>query len=393
MQYRKFGKLDWKTSVLGFGVMRLPVMDKDPSHINEDESIRMIRYAIDHGVNYLDTAYMYHSGQSETLLGKALQNGYRDRVKIATKLPVPRVESVLDADRILHEQMEKLQTPRIDFYLFHGLNQASWLKTKELGLIDWAENKMAEGLFSYLGFSFHDEYHVFKEIVDHYDNWTLAQVQYNYIDVYRQAGIRGVRYAAEKKLALVIMEPIRGGMLAKIPPAPVAAIWNSAPSIRTLAEWALMWVWNQPEVSLVLSGMSTMEQVIENIAVADRSGAGLLTSSELALLDKVREAYRNLNPVPCTRCRYCMPCPNQVEIPGIFELYNDSVAFNSIEVGRFRYNGSFGLKDNQKADKCMECGKCEEACPQMIPIRDWLKRIHRELTQSTSSEDQIKEKR
>ncbi|HSW57150.1 MAG TPA: aldo/keto reductase [Dehalococcoidales bacterium] len=379
MQYRKFGKLDWKCSALGFGAMRLPTTDPDPTHINEAESIRLIRYAIDHGVNYIDSAYMYHGGYSEKLVAKALQNGYRQRVKVATKLPVIMLNSLQDADRILNEQLEKLQTPRIDFYLFHGLSSMNWSKVKELKLIPWAEKKIAAGLFNHLGFSFHDEFPVFKEIVDSYDNWILSQVQYNYLDVNKQAGIEGVRYAAAKGLAVVVMEPVRGGILSRKPPEKIASLWESAPSVRTLAEWALMWVWNHPEVSLALSGMTTIEQVIENVAIAERSGSGMMNSVELSLLDRVRETYKGLYPIPCTRCRYCMPCTNGVEIPGIFELYNEAISFDVIDMGRFRYNGPFGLKPEQKADKCIECGKCLEECPQKIAIPDWLKKIHKEL--------------
>jgi predicted aldo/keto reductase-like oxidoreductase len=382
MQYRRFGRLDWKCSALGFGAMRLPTTDADTKNINEAEAIRMIRYAIDHGVNYVDSAYMYHAGMSERLVGKALQNGYRQKVKMVTKLPMPMVNSVDDAERILHDQLTKLQTPRLDFYLFHGLNNMSWPKVKEFGLLQWAERKMAEGLFSGIGFSFHDEFSVFKSIVDSYDNWILSQVQYNYMDINKQAGMQGVKYAASKGLAVVVMEPIRGGLLSRKPPEKITQVWASAPSVRTMAEWALLWVLNQPEISLALSGMSTMEQVIENVGVAERSGSGTMNAVELALIDSVRETYKGMNPIPCTKCRYCMPCPNGVEIPGIFELYNEAVAYDAMDMGRFRYNGPFGLKPEQKADKCVECGKCVEACPQKINTPDWMKKIHKELAQA-----------
>lgn len=380
MQYRKFGRLDWKVSALGFGAMRLPTTDSDTQHINETEAIRMIRYAVDHGVNYIDSAYMYHGGQSERLLSKALQNGYRGKVKLVTKLPVMMVNTVQDADRILNDQLEKLQTPKLDFYLFHGLNATSWPKVRDMGLIKWAEDKMAQGLFSNLGFSFHDEFTTFKEIIDSYDNWVLSQVQYNYFDINRQAGIKGVKYAASKGLAVVVMEPIRGGLLSKKSPESITKIWESASTVRTQAEWALLWVWNQPEVSVALSGMSTMEQVIENVGTAERSGSGILNAMDLAMLDQVRNTYQKLNPIPCTKCRYCMPCPNKVEIPQIFETYNEAMAFDVIDMGRMRYNGPFGLKEENRADKCVECGKCEEACPQHITIRDWLKKVHQELS-------------
>jgi len=379
MQYRKFGRLDWKCSALGFGAMRLPTSDADTTHIDEAQAIRMIRYAIDHGVNYVDSAYMYHGGMSERVVGKALQNGYRQKVKMVSKLPMPMVNTVQDADRILHEQLEKLQIPRLDFYLFHGLSNRSWPKVKELELLNWAEKKMGEGLFSNLGFSFHDELAVFKEIIDSYDNWILSQVQYNYMDINRQAGTEGVKYAASKGLAVVVMEPIRGGLLSRKPPEKIANLWASAPSVRTQAEWALLWIWNQPEISLALSGMSNLEQVIENVAVADRSGTGTLNAVELTLIDTIRETYKGLYPVPCTKCRYCMPCPQGVEIPTIFEIYNDASAFDVMDMGRFHYNGPMGLKPNQKADQCIACGKCVEACPQKINTPEWMKKIHKEL--------------
>ena len=220
MQYRKFGKLDWEVSALGFGVMRLPLTDGDPANIDEPEAIRMIRYAIDHGVNYLDTAYGYHSGQSERIVGRVLRDGYRERVKLATKLPAGLVESASDFNRFLSEQLERLQT-KIDFYLLHGLNGKSWPKVRDLGILDWAEGKMAQGKFEHLGFSFHDELDVFKEIVDAYDNWTLSQIYYNYMYVDYQAGRRGLEYAANKGLAVVVMGPLRGGQLAKKPPKQV----------------------------------------------------------------------------------------------------------------------------------------------------------------------------
>jgi len=375
MQYLKFGKLDWKVSALGFGAMRLPLTDSNPASVDEPESIRMIRYAIDHGVNYLDTAYPYHSGQGERIVGRALQDGYRGKMKLATKLPARLVESAADFDRFLNEQIERLQT-RIDFYLLHGLNSHSWPKVRDLGVLRWAEGAIADGRFDRLGFSFHDNVDVFREIVDAYDNWTLCQIQYNYMDVDYQAGHSGLEYAASKGLAVVVMEPLRGGRLAKEPPERVARVWASAPRKRTPAEWGLLWVWNQPEVSITLSGMSTMEQVVENVAVAARSGPGTLTADEMALFNRVREAYRGLSPVPCTSCGYCMPCPNGVEIPSIFQIYNEAIMYDDPRTGRFRYRGPNGLKEEQRADQCTECGDCMDACPQDIDIPEWLQKAH-----------------
>jgi predicted aldo/keto reductase-like oxidoreductase len=375
MQYRKFGRLDWKVSVLGFGTMRLPQDSQDPADVNEPEAIRMIRYAIDHGVNYLDSAYMYHMGKSESIVGRALKDGYRDRIRVATKLPAMMVKSARDFNRIFNEQLERLQTEKVDFYLLHGLNSQSWSKVRDMGVLRWAERQMAKGRIGHLGFSFHDEYKVFKEIVDFYDNWTLAQVQYNYMDVDYQAGRRGVEYAAGKGLAVVVMEPLRGGKLSKEPPKVVARVWESAPRKLRPVEWALRWIWNQPEISVVLSGMSAMEQVVENVAIAARSRPGMLTAEELKLIDRAREAYLSLTPIPCTECRYCMPCPNGVEIPRIFEIYNDALIYDDIPTARFHYWG-FMIKEEERADQCIECEECLEKCPQNIPIPDWLKKVH-----------------
>src|SRR3989304_9464143 len=218
MQYRKFGKLDWKVSALGFGAMRLPPLVTDPAKIDEDESIRMIRHAIDHGVNYLDTAYGYGNGNSERIVGKALKDGYREKIRLATKLPVRNVAKAEDSDRIFNEQLEKLQFQKLNFYLMHGVNANSWAKVRDLGVLKWAEDKMAKGYFDYLGFSFHDKLDAFKGVINDYDNWTFCQIQYNYMDVEYQAGRKGVEFAAGKGLGIVVMEPNRGGKLAKKPP-------------------------------------------------------------------------------------------------------------------------------------------------------------------------------
>jgi len=378
MQYRKFGKLDWEVSALGFGAMRLPLIDGSQTEVDEPQSIQMIRYAIDHGINYLDTAYPYHSGQSERIVGRALQDGYRERMKLATKLLSRSVESADDFDRYLNEQLERLQTEKLDFYLLHGLNARTWSKVRDLGVLSWAEGQMALGRFDHLGFSFHDTYEAFRNIVDAYDNWALCQIQYNYIDKDYQAGARGLKYAAEKGMAVVVMEPLRGGKLGG-PPEQIANLLVNAPPQRTPAEWALQWVWNQPEVSVALSGMSTMEQVVENVASAERSSIGVLKDDEIVLIDQVREAYQGLNPIPCTKCGYCVPCPSNVEIPMILGIYNDVIVCDNLRMGRLRYCGPRGLKEEQRADQCTECGDCLEACPQEISIPEWLRKAHETL--------------
>jgi uncharacterized protein len=373
MQYRKFGKLDWQASILGFGAMRLPQSGPTPAEVNAPLAIEMIRHAIDRGVNYVDTAYPYHSGQSEVVVGQALQDGYRERVKLTTKLLAGRVETAADFDRYLSEQLTRLQTEKLDFYLLHGLNRNSWRKVRDLGVLDWAERMIAAGRFAHLGFSFHDDYATFQEIVDAYDDWTMCQIQYNYMDVDFQAGRRGLEYAAGKGLAVVVMEPLRGGGLARTPPGPVADVFQSDPKGRTPAEWALRWVWNQPAVTLALSGMSTPEQVVENLAVAEDARADELAAADLELIERVREAYRDYRPVPCTDCGYCQPCPSGVAIPEIFSIYNDATIYDAPGGARFRY---MAYKANHGADRCTECNQCVEVCPQEILVPEWLKKAN-----------------
>jgi len=373
MKYRKFGSLDWGVSVLGFGAMRLPIIGKDSSHVDEPKAIEMIRYAIDHGVNYLDTAYTYHNKHGEIVVGKALLNGYREKVKLATKLPSWLVENPDDFDRFLDEQLEKLQTDHIDFYLLHALNTTYWPRLRDWEVLNWAEGAIADGRIQYLGFSFHDDFEVFKDIVDAYDRWTFCQIQYNFIDIEYQAGTKGLQYAANKGLAVVIMEPLRGGQLTAKIPKSVADLWESAVVRRTPADWALQWIWNQSEVSVLLSGMSNKQHVIENLDNADRSGADKLFKEELILIDKVREEYRGLAPVPCTNCKYCMPCPNGVEIADILEYYNDAIIYDDPGAPRFLYHS---LSKDKQANNCVECFECEEKCPQGIPISEYLKKAH-----------------
>jgi uncharacterized protein len=379
MQYRTFGRLDWKPSALGFGAMRLPTIDNDPAQIDEPEATRMVRYAIDHGVSYVDTAYPYHRETSEVFLGRALQDGYRERIKLATKMPCWKVEKPEDFDRFLVEQLARLQTDHIDFYLLHSLNADSWAQVRDMGVLPWAEGALTDGRIGHLGFSFHDKYEVFQGIIDATDLWTFCQIQLNYMDVEHQAGVKGLRYAADKGLAVVIMEPIRGGQLAgEVPPA-VKGLWEGAPVKRTAADWALQWVWNHPEVSVVLSGMSTMEHVVENVESASRSGPGTLTEEELALIARAREAYQALSPIPCTDCKYCLPCPNGVNIPRVFEIYNEMMMYGNDQRAQMVYN-TF-LKAEERADNCIECGECLEQCPQQIEIPDWLGKIHKLLCQ------------
>ena len=379
MQYRTFGALDWRPSALGFGAMRLPVLpgdsggDKlDRSKIDYPQATAMLRWAIDHGVNYVDTAYNYHEGASEAWVAHALGGGYRDKVKVATKLPAWKVEKRADLDRFLDEQRERLQMECIDFYLLHSLGAETWDKVEAHGVLDWGAGALADGRIAHLGFSFHDDYDVFRRIVDAGAGlWSFCQIQYNYMDEESQAGRRGLEYAAGQGLAVVVMEPIRGGMLARKAPPNVARLWKQAPVRHSQADWALQWVWNHREVSLVLSGMSTMPQVRQNVASAERSGVGTLSKEELAVVAQVRDAYRELTVIPCTDCKYCLPCPNGVKIPGVFDIYNDAKIYGDRETARFLYTW---LDESERAEQCTRCGRCEELCPQGIGIMDWLEK-------------------
>jgi len=372
MRYRKFGKTGLEISALGFGCMRLPTIDGESANIDEPEATRMLRYAIDHGVDYVDTAYGYHEGNSERFLSRALGDGYREKVRLADKLPSWLVKTAEDFDRLFDEQLERLQTDHVDFYLLHALKREWWHNLRDLGVIEWAEGKIAGGQIGYLGFSFHDDYEAFQVIVDGYDKWTFCQIQYNYMDVENQAGTRGLEYAASKGLAVVIMEPLLGGKLVN-PPERIQEIWGAAAKKRMAADWALQWLWNQPEVSTVLSGMSAMEQVEENVASGGVSGVGTLMAGELALFDQVREVYQTLCPIPCTECGYCMPCPNGVDIPENFKVYNQGVMYEKPDLARKGYTW---IPEKARASACIQCQECEEKCPQSIPISEWMPTVH-----------------
>jgi predicted aldo/keto reductase-like oxidoreductase len=385
MLYRKLGKTGCDVSILGFGCMRFPIVGStsavdlfDPNKpIDETAASEMIRHAIEHGVNYFDTAYPYHGGQSEVFLGTKLKP-YREKVFLATKLPTWLVQGQHDFERFLGEQLKRLKTEYIDFYLLHGLNRQAWAGMKELGALDFLNQVLADGRIRYAGFSFHDDVKIFKEIVDSYD-WAMCQIQYNYFDENYQAGKEGLEYAASRGLGVVVMEPLRGGKLVDRIPEEVQRLWDSASVKRTPAEWALRWIWNHLEVPTALSGMSSMAQLIENIRIAEDAEAGTLSESELQLIAKVCEAYRNMLQIGCTGCAYCMPCPSGVNIPLNFSLYNDTFMFKDEDLNFMLYNHL--LTPEQRASNCAECGECEELCPQQIRIPEELKKVHSRLAQ------------
>jgi len=353
--------------------MRLPTVGGDHAQIDEAEATRMIHYAIDHGVNYFDTAYGYHGGNSERFLGRALKGGYREKVRVATKMPTNEVKEYADFDRLLNEQLSKLDLPYIDFYLLHGLRKDRWDAVHGLGYISWAEKALADGRVRHLGFSFHDSYEALKAIIDDFGGWTMCQIQYNYMNEQVQAGTEGLEYAAGKGLAVVVMEPLLGGRLVD-PPAEIQQIWASDGRGRSPAEWGFDWLWNKPQVTVALSGMSTMQQVEENIANASRSSTNMLSDEDLALVARVRDQYQNLCPIPCTDCKYCMPCPNGVNIPRNFATFNGGAMYNKWDDARKGYTR--WLPEPERANACIQCRQCEDKCPQNIIISEWMPLVH-----------------
>ena len=375
MQYRRFPKIpDVPISVLGFGCMRLPVVGGDPGRIDEERATKLLRDAIDAGVNYVDTAYPYHNGESEPFVGRALEGGYRERVQVATKCPTFFVKAEADWERFLDEQLRRLDTDAIDFYLLHGLSTDRWETVMRLGGLRMLDRARRDGRIRHAGFSFHGSPDNFAEIVEAYD-WEYCQIQLNLLDTEYQAGIAGMRLAASRGVGVIAMEPLRGGTLAARQPRPGEAIWARSNRAWSPAEWALRWVWHHPEVVTALSGMNAASQLSENLAVADAAAAGGLADAELALAAEVRNHYLAGIEVPCTTCGYCLPCPSGVAIPDVFSLVNTVAMFDSRAATSAAYKGIWVARGNG-ADACTECGECEPKCPQSIPIRDALRSAH-----------------
>ena len=359
-----------KISVLGYGCMRLPLDGE--GRIDGERAARLVRTAIDRGVNYIDTAYTYHMEESEPFVGRALRDGYRDKVFLATKLPSWLVETPSDMDRFLDEQLARLQTGAIDYYLIHSLNAERWGNMKKHGFAAFLDKALADGRIRRAGFSFHDQLPLFKEIADAYP-WHFCQIQYNFMDAEYQAGEAGLKYASGKGMGVVVMEPLRGGNLARNVPEAISSIWAESPRKISPAGWALRWLWNQPEVSVVLSGMTTESDLEDNLASAEEGFAESLTETELNLVARVRGEYRNRMKALCTGCQYCMPCPHGVNIPECFNRYNMAFMFDNLEQAMATY--PVFLKPGARAGDCVKCGECEEKCPQNLEIRDLLEDV------------------
>lgn len=357
--------------------MRLPLIDKDRSQIDERRAMEMVHLAIDKGVNYFDTAYPYHGkdfssgGAGEPFLARALKKADRENIHIATKLPSWLIESREDMDKFLNEQLERLDTGYIDFYLLHALKRSLWDKLVRLGILEFLDSAIKAGKIRYAGFSFHDDSKVFKEIVDAYE-WSLCQIQYNYFDEDYQAGREGLEYAAERNIAVVVMEPLRGGLLVKDLPADTRQIFKEAASERSAVEWALRWLWDQLEVSTILSGMSHLDQMKDNLELAENVSEAPWTEKDEEAVRKAKRIIDELQRVNCTTCGYCMPCPEGVDIPFNLALSNDHYIFKD-QGAKFRYKMVLGV--SERASNCVQCGECLEKCPQQIQIPDELEHV------------------
>ncbi|EKF86181.1 aldo/keto reductase [Methanobacterium formicicum] len=376
MQYRKNKKNGDEISTLGYGAMRLPTKN---GRIDKELAKEQIYYAIDQGVNIIDTAYPYHGGSSESFLGEILKDGYREKVKLCTKMPSWSVKKYEDMEKYLKIQLEKLQTDCIDYYLIHNLSKVSFEKLKKIGVLEFLEDAKAKGKINNIGFSFHSDLDSFKEIIDTY-NWDVCLIQYNYMDEKNQAGTEGLEYAHSKGTNIFIMEPLKGGILAGKIPDKAQEIWEESDTRRSPADWAIRWVLNHPEVTTVFSGMGELDQVEENLKVSDEVLPNSLTEEELELYERVKEVYKDLMKVDCTGCGYCMPCPRGVDIPRCFNFYNQKYMFN--ESPSFDYLAILGgVFSGQEAyaGLCNGCGKCVRACPQNLKIPELLTDVSSEL--------------
>ncbi|MDL2258237.1 aldo/keto reductase [Eubacteriales bacterium OttesenSCG-928-K08] len=378
MQQRMYGSLGYPVSLLGMGCMRLPrVFDgKGGASVDVEQAVELIRYAAQNGVNYFDTAFTYHGGQSEQVLGEALV-GLRENVRVVTKQPIAVMKTNSDIRRNLESTLKKLRTDYLDVYLVHNIMASSWQQIKDRRIYDEFVKLKEEGLIRSIGFSYHGAFPTFENVINEYP-WDMCQVQQNIMDVDKETTDAAIRLAGEKKMALVIMEPLRGGGLVNPPPA-VQAVYDEAQTKRTALEWAFRHLVDYPQVSCILSGMTTLEQLKQNIALFSKEDmlANNLNPSEREMIKKVKATYEQINSIPCTGCEYCLPCPNGVAIPDIFKRYNESVMFDYFDQPGRAY--MLIKRGNADATQCVECGACEKQCPQRIAIMEQLKKAHEKL--------------
>lgn len=371
MEYRDMRGGVLRASMLGYGCMRFP-LDKQTHKIDADKAMALIDRAMEAGVTYYDTAWFYHDGESESFMGKALGKYPRDSFLLATKLPCGQIDSLEKARETFAAQLERLQMEYVDFYLLHGLNRRTWAKMVELGIPDLLEEFRSQGKVRYLGFSFHDDYEIFEQILLAKD-WDMCQIQLNYMDTQHQAGLRGLELARSKGVPVVIMEPVKGGSLALLPEETTAPLRRLDPQ-ASAASWAVRWVASQPGVAVILSGMSNLEQLEDNLNCL--SPLRPLNEEERSAVEETARLLRMRVKNGCTGCRYCMPCPAGVDIPGNFSVWNSMAMYTN----RARTKWAWGFQDEEeRPHNCIGCGKCEEVCPQHIPIREHLALIPAEV--------------
>lgn len=371
MQYRNIGSTGVKASILGFGCMRFPILNNNDADIDREKTIPMLRRAHELGVNYYDTAFPYHAGTSESVVGEALKP-FREDVIITTKMFPPNIASRDDMEKMLNTQLERLQTNYIDFYFLHAIDRKRWAQLMQLDVLDFLQKALADGRIRHAGFSFHDSYEIFTEILDSFD-WELVQLQHNYAQINHQAGIKGLELAASRGIGVSIMEPMHGGDLSVNIPVQVP-IWEASSVKRTPVAWALRYLWSLPSVSLLLSGMGEMSQLEENVALAsDPAMCAPLSADEAKTLKDAGDAILSLANIPCTRCRYCCPCPADVNIPENFSLMNEYRVFNNLKRARNHFNNL--RLSGHDASRCRKCGACLTKCPQKIQIPDELAKI------------------
>jgi len=375
MNYRSLSKkIDFKPSALGYGMMRLPM--KDEKTVDTEEAIKIVRYAIDQGVNYLDTAFMYHGGESEKVLSEVLKDGYREKVKIATKMPMWMLKEESDLDKLFFTQLEKLQVKKIDFYLLHALHSKSLDIISKYNILEWLEKKKAEGFIDYIGFSFHDKLSVWKKIIDLYD-WDFCMLQFNLIDVKTQLGKSALDYAHKKDIGIIVMEPLRGGQLSLSIPDEIMALWKELAFTYGESEhfnpvqYLLDWVWNYKEIGFLISGMSNFQQVKENVEFAKSAGARKINKEQQKLFKNIQKAYLNRIVIHCTKCDYCKICPQKIAISEIFSKLNEVKRYENQRSPSFGYTF---IPEDKRANKCTDCKACVAVCPQKLEIPALLKK-------------------
>ncbi len=365
MQYTQYGKTEMKVSRLGLGGMRFSE--------DVDQMIRMVRYAIDHGVNYLDTAYLYPD--SEAIIGKALTDGYRDKTYLVTKSPIWLIGNHADFEKYLDEELARLKTDHIDVYLFHNLYPDNWERVKKADGLVFLDKMIQKGKIRHKGFSIHGTTESFREIADSYD-WDMSMIQLNILDAHQQVGLEGLRYGAQKGMAMAVMEPLRGGSIVNNAPAGVRELVAEHPEKRSLAEWCFRWLYDMPEVTVVLSGMNSLGQLKDNLRIFEDAMPGVMTGEDQSFIEKIRKIYESQKSIGCTGCGYCMPCPQGVAIPDVFRLYNSHQLTKPNPIDKQVYQCLLGTS---KADNCISCGMCLQHCPQELDIPNLLEQAHEEL--------------